>query len=514
MRRLTHREYLSTINDLMAGQVTTSELQTELASIPREAVLDIPANRLFDTTNPRSINLQLLTAYNQIAARIADLSVVSTTKMAAVAGDACINAANVTEACINGFLDRFGLRAYRRPLTAAEKARYIVLYRSGTSQADSLARTIQGLLMAPHFLYQVTDNGTPISGRADLLQYSPYEIASRLSYMLIGSMPDAALFTAAANGSLATMAGINTQVERLFATARGREMVREFYSQWLRLNLLSEKTVPTSFANGINGTALQQEARQEIIDFMDDVIWTQKAGYQAILNSRSIYPKGANLAQVYGVSQSQSAIQSSDPNRQGLFTRVGMLSQSTGQETSPIKRGIKMRVNILCDTILSPVSALLQQAVSPDPLTSTRTQVHTKTGAPNCLSCHSQFNPLGFAFENFDAFGRFRTTETVTANGQSATWPIDAKVDPFLHGPGEPAIDGVTDLQTRMALSNKGPACVARQYFQFTLGRSMESRDYCSLASMYENLNKAGGNFQDMFKSLAQTPSFLQKKLN
>lgn len=514
MRRLTLREYTNTINDLMAGQVTTAELQTELSSIPREAVLDVPATRLFDTTNPRSINLQILTAYHRIASRIADLSVVSTAKINAVSGDACMSAASVTDTCINGFLDRFGLRAYRRPLSAAEKGKYLALHRSGNSPADGMARVIHGLLMAPQFLYQITDNGTPIGGRSDLLQYSSYEMASRLSYMLMGTMPDAALFTAAANGSLSTVAGISAQADRIFATARGREMIREFYSQWLRLNLLADKTVTANFAGGINGSALQAEARQEIIDFMDDVIWNQRGGYQALLSSNLIYPKGPNLAQVYGVSQSQNAVQSSDPNRRGLFTRVGMLSQSTGQETSPIKRGIKMRVNILCDPIAAPASALLQQSVTPDPLTSTRTQVTTKTGAANCTSCHNQFNPLGFAFENFDAFGRYRTTETVTANGQSANWPIDAKVDPYLHGPNEATIDGVPDLQTRLALSNKGPACVARQYLQFTLGRAMEARDYCSLASMYDNLNKAGGSFQDMFKSLAQTPSFLQKKLN
>lgn len=514
MRRLTLREYTNTLNDLMAGQVTTAELQQELGSIPKETVLDVPATRLFDTSNPKAMNLSLMMAYHRTAARVADLSVVSTAKMNAVAGDVCMSAATVTDACVNGFLDRFGLRAFRRPLTVAEKAKFLVLYRSGASSPERMSRIIHALLLSPQFLYQLADNGNPIAGRADLLQFTPYEMASRISYMVLGSMPDTELFNAAANGSLSTQAGITAQVDRLFALPRARTMVQEFYSQWLRLDLLNTKNVTTAFADGMNPSAVQAEARQEIIDFMDDAIWTQRANYQALLSSNLAYPKGPNLARIYGVSQSQQAVQLTDRNRKGLFTRVGILSQSSGEETSPIKRGIKMRVNILCDSIAAPASALLQQAVKADPLTSTRTQVTTKTSGGACLGCHSQINPLGFALENYDAFGRYRTVETVTSNGQSANWPIDAKVSPNIFGIDDAAIDGAAEMQDRMALSNKGPACFARQYLQFSLGRASEARDYCSLAPMYEALNRSGGSMQEMFKTLVKTASFQQKKLN
>lgn len=514
MRRLTLREYTNTLNDLMAGQVTTAELQQELGSIPKETVLDVPATRLFDTSNPKSMNLSLLQAYHRTASKVADLAVASTVKINAVAGDVCMSAVTVSDACVNGFLDRFGLRAYRRPLTAAEKTKFLVLYRSGASSPERMARVIHALLLSPQFLYQITDNGNPVAARTDLLQFSPYEMASRISYMVLGSMPDAELFNAAANGSLSTAAGLTAQVDRLFALPRARSMVQEFYSQWLRLDLLNNKNVTPAFADGINTAQLQVEARQEVIDFMDHAIWTQGANYQALLNSNLVFPKGPNLARIYGVAQSQQPVQVSDRNRKGLLTRVGILSQSSGEETSPIKRGIKMRVNLLCDSISAPASALLQQAVQADPLTSTRTQVTTKTSGASCIGCHSQFNPLGFALENYDAFGRYRVGETVSSNGQSAYWQIDAKVIPNILGFDDAAIDGAAEMQERMALSHKGPACFARQYFQFSLGRAMESADACSLSPMYEAISKSGGSMQEMFKTLIKTSSFQQKKLN
>lgn len=515
LKRLTYREYVNTVLDLMAGQITQADIQSQLNLLPKEAVVDHPAVRLYDTTNQVLMSATLLAAYNNIGARAADLITTSAAKMNAInGGNNCISQATVNDACVNGFLDLFGRRAVRRPLSTTEKAEYLALYRTGESTADALARVIQALLSSPQFLYHLNDNGTPVAGRTDLFQLSAYELASKISYLVTGSMPDDALFTAAANGGLNNAAGIQTQVDRLFQTARARNNIRDFYSQWFRLDKIPTMAVSTTFANGIDPEQFPGEARQEIADFMDDVIWTKKGNYQTLLTSNMIFPKGPNLARAYGVSQSSTGVASTDPNRIGLLTRAGILSQSPAGGTDPIKRGVRIRINLLCDNLGSPPANAVSMGATIDPLTSTRTQTTVMTSPAACVSCHSKINPSGFAFEHFDAFGRYRLQETVTHMGQSATWPIDAKVFPNIASDNEPMVNGAVEMQNAMLKSHKAPACAAQQFLHFNEGRLATPNDACSLAPMYDALTKAGGSFQDMFKVLPQTPNFKLKKIN
>lgn len=515
LKRLTYREYVNTLLDLMAGQLTQADVQNQLGFLTKEAVVDHPAVRLYDTTNQVLMSPELLAAYNNIGAKAADVITASAAKMNALNGNNnCISQATVNDTCVNGFLDIFGRRAARRPLSATEKTAYLTLYRTGTSSADSLARVIQALLSSPQFLYHLNDNGTAVAGRTDLFQLSAYELASKISYLVIGSMPDETLFTAAANGSLNSAAGIQTQVDRLFQTARARTHIRDFYSQWFRLDKIPVMAVSTAFANGIDPEQFPVEARQEIVDFMDDVIWTKKGNYQTLFTSNMIFPKGPNLARAYGVNQSASGVASSDPNRIGLLTRAGILSQSPAGGTDPIKRGVRVRINLLCDNLGSPPANAVSMGATIDPLTSTRTQTTVMTSPAACVSCHSKINPSGFAFEHFDAFGRYRLQETVTHMGQQATWPIDAKVFPNIASDNEPMVNGAVEMQNAILKSYKAPACAAQQFLHFNEGRLATANDACSLAPMYDALTKSGGSFQDMFKVLPQTPNFKLKKIN
>lgn len=515
LKRLTHREYVNTLLDLALGQVTQADIQAQLNLLPQEAVIDHPAVRLFDTTNPVLMSMELLAVYNNIGARAADVITASATKMNTLNGNNnCISQATVSDTCVNGFLDLFGRRAARRPLSTVEKSDYLTLYRTGTSTADSLARLIQALLTSPQFLYHLYDNGTLVAGRTDLLQYSAYELASKISYLLIGSMPDDTLFTAAANGSLATSAGVQTQIDRLFQTAKAKTNIQHFYSQWFRLDKIPVMNVSTTFAGGINPEQFSAEARQEIVDFMDDIIWTKKGNYQSLLTSNMIFPKGQNLARAYGVSQSNVGVASTDPNRVGLLTRAGMLSQSPAGGTDPIKRGVRIRFHFLCDNLGSPPADAVNMGAKIDPLTSTRTQTTVMTSPATCVSCHSKINPSGFAFEHFDAFGRYRLQETVTHMGQSADWPIDAKVFPNIAADNESLVNGAVEMQNAILKSSKAPACAAQQFLHFNMGRLTTPNDACSLAPMFDALTKSGGSFQDMFKVLPQTPNFKLKKIN
>jgi hypothetical protein len=247
---------------------------------------------------------------------------------------------------------------------------------------------------------------------------------------------------------------------------------------------------------------------------MDSLIWNQNANYQTLLTTKLISPNGPNIAKAYGVTASNQLVESTAPERRGLFTRAGLLAINPGGTTSPIKRGVRMRFNLLCNDIGIPASAALQQAVQVDPLTSTRTQTEVKTSPAACIGCHAMINPLGFAFENYDAFGRFRNQEVVTSEGQSATWPINSAIQPNIQSMNEPMIHGAVELQELMTQSYKGPACLARQFLSYGVGRLSSEQDSCILKPMYDALIGNGGSILKMIEAMALSKEFRQKKLN
>lgn len=512
LHRLTKREYTSTMLDLFSGQLSPSDIQNELSSLQQEFTNAVPSIRVFDSTNPNSMSLPLLMAYNNVATKAADVISASATKMNAIGGT-CMSAATVTDTCVTAFLENFGLKSYRRPLTTAEQATYLTLYRSGTTNQDRFARLVQALLMAPQFLYKLEDNGTAVNGRTDLYRLNSYEVASRLSYSILGSMPDQALFEAAKSGSLTTAAGVQTQVERLMGLAKAKEGIRSFYSQWLRLDYIPDIQTTPAYANGIDVSTFKNEARQEIVDLMDHLIWTQKADYKSLMTTDLVVPKTANLSRVYGVPTSAQPVPVSDPNRLGILTRAGLLSVDPVGHSNPIKRGVNLRLHLLCDKLGSPPANVESLASPHDPLSSTRDQVAAKTSASQCMACHSRINPMGFAFENYDGFGRFRTTEIVSYMGQSRTHNINATVSPNIKSSEDPAVDGGSAMQAAMAQSSQAQACVAKQWLQYNTGRDAGVSDNCALASMYDAMTKPGGSVLDMMKAYTRSEGFLLKKL-
>ena len=512
LRRLTKREYTNTALDLFSGNLAVADIQQEINSIEKEFTNAIPSIRLFDSTNPISISLPLLKAYFQTAIKAADTITASSAKMTAIGG-ACMAQATVADLCVTAFLDNFGLRAMRRPLTALEKTNFLNLYRTGISSAESMARVIQGLMMTSQFMYKMEINGTAVNGRSDLFQLDGYEIASRISYAILGSMPDQALLDAAKTGGLTTAAGIQTQVDRIFGLAKAKTGIRDFYSQWLRLNYIPDINVPAAAANGIDLATFKNESQQEMLELMDYLIWTQKSNYQGLMTTKVAFPRSANLAKVYGTATATAAVQLADPNRAGIMTRAGMLAVDSGGRSGPIKRGVHARLHMLCDPLGAPPANAEQLASAVDPLASTRDQVATKTSATQCMACHSRINPAGFAFENFDGFGRFRTEETVSANGQMRTHLINSTINPLLTPDSTVTVTGAAAFQAEMANSSTAQACMVKQWMQYNTGRDANASDNCALAPMYDAVNKTGGSVLEMLKSYTRTSHFTMKKL-
>jgi len=353
-----------------------------------------------------------------------------------------------------------------------------------------VSKTIEWLLQQPAFY--VKESGSPGSFGA----LDAYALASRLSYFLTGSTPDAELLAAAAAGELATPAQIEQQVLRLLATPRAHEMVRNFLGQWLRLEGAVDKDPALYPQYG----SLQADMVNETLTFGEHVVFEE--GYPRLLQNQATYVNEP-LARFYGIQGVTGAgfrrvTLDTALQRAGLLTQASILAaNSHADSTSPVRRGLFVLRQLLCVTIPPPpVDVPPLQPARPGLTMRQRMQQHSQTA---CAGCHHMIDGLGFGLEHFDAIGRYRTSEDGV--------PIDATGTVTLRD-AQLSFDGALELSKLLATSADVPDCIAVQFFRFALQRYEEAGEVpCSLLRAQLAL-RSGATFRDMFVAIATSDSF------
>lgn len=515
LQRLAKSEYTNTIRDLFVGAVALNELTAELAQFPEELNQDNPFDRAAD-----SLNLGLVKGQAAIAERVAALVTGSAAKFNIIFIEPCFQSATVNDACLNSFLDRFGQRVYRRPVKAVERAPLIAAYRIGETGMESAGYLLRALLMSPNFLYHIENDGVPVDAAVSALNLSAFELASRLSYMTINSMPDTALMAAATNGTLLTASVYEAQMNRLLALSSSRSSFRRFFNLWFELNRTHAPAYSAYFKENINTDNLNAEALEESLAFIDHVVFENKK-LGALLTDNTAFIKSTEVAKIYGVAVPANADGRTTLNaaqRAGVLTRVARtLSGNDG--TSPILRGVAVRRSLLCDPLTAPdPNSLPAGSLNPppdDPLLTTRKRFENKTSPAQCMTCHGQINPIGYALENYDALGRFRSMERVFNSGGTvvAQHPIDARATINLSAPPDPMVDGGIELSREVAGSQKFQACFAKKWFQFSMRKNPTALDNCVLAKTYDALNSSTGTLLDAIKSSLTNSEFKLRRM-
>ena len=342
-RRLSNDEYSNTVADLLRVQLVGG-----VSFPPEERALGF-------NNNARALQATPLHAerYMYAAEAAAELVVERIDDYLA-----CYSGEPV-DACVERFLTDMGGRAWRRPLTPVELDALMKLYRTQAEEnggiPDAGIRTaITALLQSPSFLYRI-EVGIPIDGEVDLFALNSYEIASRLSYFLWRTMPDADLFTAAETGTLLTEDGLAAQVDRMLAHPKARAGFWQFFAQWLHLEdvekLVKDPRYYPDF-DEVVAARMKDDARA----FIEDAVWSDEGSMRALF---------AREFTVVG-----------DPDS---VARVGVLSQpallaatSKPNMTSPIHRGIFVREQLLCTALPPPPPDLMVVAPDPDPNLTTR----------------------------------------------------------------------------------------------------------------------------------------------
>jgi cytochrome c5 len=313
---------------------------------------------------------------------------------------------------IKEFAGQFVERAFRRPLTDELKKIYLDdQFAAAATPEEGLRRIILLTLKSPRFLYREP------AGQGD-----QFDRASRLSFALLNSIPDKALFEAAKNGHLETEKQVRDQAWRLVSDYRSRSRMLEFLRNWMNLDRLHDlsknKHVYPDFTPEIAA-----DLRVSLEMLLEHSLDADNADFRRLLLSDSMYLNG-RLSDFYKAGLPASAefqeVQFEPERRSGIITHPFLLSGFAYMETSsPIHRGVFLSRGVLGRGVKPPPIAVAPTAPDLAPDLTTRERVTEQTKPDMCVNCHGLINSLGFALENFDSVGRFRDIEK--------SKPIDAK---------------------------------------------------------------------------------------
>jgi hypothetical protein len=407
-------------------------------------------------------------------------------------------------ACGSQFITSFGKRAFRRPLLSDEAQAFNTLFagmNASRGYSAAVELTLQAMLQSPQFLYRVDTSSTAATPETGAVALDSYQLASRLSYFLTGSMPDDDLFAAADAGKLQSASEIETQARRLLETSRARSMVRDFNRQWLGLSGLAglARNAPEG-AMDLKG--IGDDYQESLLQFLDHAYWAN-GDLKSLFLSPDIYVN-ARLAGVFGVAAPQSgyAAVSGVPGQVGLLTQPALMSMlAHADQSGPVQRGVFVRQQILCNPVPPPPANFNPVAPDPDPSLTTRERfaVHTQNTA--CSGCHQLIDGTGFGFENYDQLGRYRTQE----NGLA----VDASGEMLGMGDGlDGPFTGVEELSKRIAASQRAQNCLATNWYRYAMGRVETEADGCSLIDVQKKFVASGGQFKELLVALTQTDAF------
>jgi hypothetical protein len=396
-------------------------------------------------------------------------------------------------------------RAFRRPPDAEELSAYQTMFDRGVELGGDFASGVQAViersLQAPQFLYRI-EVGQPSETVPGLMRPTGYEMATRLSYLIWGSTPDAELLGAAEQGQLDTTDGVLTQARRLLDDDRAKDSLRNFhghlYGHMGLNNIERDREVYPSFQPGM-GALFRQETER----FLDYVIW-EDAGDLATIFTAPYTFVNEELATFYGIPDvtGDAFVQApvDTTKRSGLLTQASILTLTTpGNRSNPVVRGKWLFTKVLCGKVPDP-PANVPEAPEREPGEPVGDWLVRHRTDPACAVCHVLMDPLGLAFENYDGVGQWRDTDNGAVIDASGEIPSTDAAGPFV---------GAVGFGQKVAQSNDVQDCYVDRYLTYAYGRGLDSADDCSRATAAASFREAQGNVKELMLAVIQTDGFL-----
>jgi hypothetical protein len=414
-------------------------------------------------------------------------------------------AGQAADACVDAFIDRFGARAFRRPLEAVEKQGLKAVYTMGAAdgQAEGVKILLWTMLQAPGFLYR-TELGKVGALATMPIELTAYELASSLSFFLLNSIPDAELWAAAQDGSLTKPDVLQRQVTRLMGLPRVQDNMVRVAMKWVGL-----------------GDGINVDLDQQFKEFTPELKASLEG--ETDLFFKSLITKGGTIADIltsnkgfvdrrlathYGVTATVPATGFAEvtypaAERAGIITQGGILARySLGHAV--VFRGKYVRDELLCGEIPTPPNTTeVEEETAAGNMLPERQQVERRLAHSTCGPCHRQMDPLGLAFMQYDGLARFRPTD-------AAGKPIDGRGTVS----GTEDIDGpvmnAVDLAQKLSKSKTVRACVTQKMFAYAFGRMLADHesDRCEVQRISAHLEMQGGKFTELLAGIALSSGF------
>lgn len=502
MRRLLSWQYENAIRDIL-GDEAASVLQ------PPD---DVPLNG-FVTVGSATLSLSPVDVEKlEVSAFAAAQAAVHGSAASTQTWRTCAPAAFDDATCASQIIASVGRKIFRRPLASDELTRWSSI----ASQAAGiygdfdmgLEYAIAGMLQSPHFVYLV-EVGTPVTGTDAATTADPtaqrltgFEMAARLSFFLQGTTPSDALLDAAAAGELDTREGVRIWATTLLSSTDGRpqDAVRRFFEEKLGMGILPTLDRPEQGYDA----AIKDAMREESLRFIDDVVWTRNADARELFTSDSTFLNDP-LATFYGLPLPGTGADFTRvtlPNtskRAGLFTQGAFLSRFAHEfRSAPTLRGKFIRESVLCQAVPAPpddVNTTLPEPTSQDVPQTTRDRMGAHVSQESCAGCHVSMDPIGFAYEEFDQVGRFRTHEFGL--------PVNAATD--LDGV---VVNGPREMASAIAEYPGVGSCLVRNLFRQGSGHIEDIGEEPSLFLVATSFEDNGFRLQDALLEIAVSDAF------
>ena len=408
--------------------------------------------------------------------------------------------------CAKKVLTTLARQAYRRPLTDADTEKFLTFYQAGRNNGDfeaGIERGLQFILAHPEFVFRTEDAPAGVKP-GQPYRISDLELASRLSFFLWSTGPDDQLLNLASQNKLHDPAIFDQQVRRMVADPRSHELVKNFAGQWLQLRTLQSST-PEGVIYPDFDDNLRQAFRTEAEMFFDSIIREDRSvidllnGDYTFVNERLAAHYG--IPNVYGSQFRRVKLDGALDVRRGLLGKGSFeLVTSIADRTSPVQRGKWVMSNILGVIPPDPppnVPALKDTGTGGAGEQTMRQRMEQHRGNPACAGCHKMMDPIGFALENFDGIGTWRTKEF----GQ----PVDG-AGRLVDGT---KINGVVDL--RNALVRYSPQfvrTVTEKLMTYALGRGVEYEDMPTVRAIVRDAAAHDYRFSSLLMGIVKSEPF------
>lgn len=419
----------------------------------------------------------------------------------------CLKEASIASDCLDTFIKSFASSTFRRPLTETELKRYKDLFaavKSNGTNDESLTAVAEAMLRSPYTQFRM-ELGRAVDDNPGLTQLSSMELATQLAFAITDAPPDKELLEAAENGDLMKKELLDAQIRRLMASDAFVNGFTDFVFRWSGLTWITE-------ANK-NATAFP-EYKAEVRDamlleskaFLRDILKNKKGSFKALMTSTETTITPA-LSPIYnaGTFTGTKTINLPAAERAGFFTMPSVITaNSPAHDTGPVQRGVFLLKRLMCTAPPPPPANLKTELPETDEKLTLRERFAIHSNLPSCSSCHLIIDPFGFAMENYDAIGRYRSQD----NGK----PVDSS------GAITKSVSSNTTFKTGVEMLNflsgsqEVHECFVKQVFRYTFGRGEVSGDGPLIKEAYAKFKASDLDINELFSTLYSSNAFRFRK--